>query len=86
MLKLRIITCHEVAKIASQYIDNETTGIMPLKIRLHLMMCTNCTRFVKHLKLTRDVARKLITPTNDTTSDNQAADILANLKQQAERN
>ncbi|MGV8836723.1 zf-HC2 domain-containing protein [Cellvibrio sp.] len=54
-----MLSCKQVATIASDYLDNST----PLKwqIRLHLLMCANCRRFVRHLKITRQVSAQMAT-------------------------
>jgi hypothetical protein len=53
-----MLSCKQVAAVASDYLDNNT----PLKwqIRLHLLMCANCRRFVRHLKITRDISAKIV--------------------------
>ncbi|GGY73385.1 hypothetical protein GCM10011613_18120 [Cellvibrio zantedeschiae] len=60
MLKFKLLTCQQVASLASDYLDNCVDGKLNFKIRVHLMMCANCRRFVKHLKLTKEVAPKFI--------------------------
>ena len=52
-----MLSCKQVATIASDYLDNST----PLKwqMRLHLLMCANCRRFVRHLKITRQVSAQM---------------------------
>ena len=51
-----MLSCKQVATVASDYLDNSS----PLKwqIRLHLLMCANCRRFVRHLKITQQVGKK----------------------------
>lgn len=53
-----MLSCKQVAAVASDYLDNNT----PLKwqIRLHLLMCANCRRFVRHLKIMRDISAKIV--------------------------
>jgi predicted anti-sigma-YlaC factor YlaD len=55
MLKFKLSTCQEVATFASDYLDNHANGRLAFNIRMHLMLCANCRRFVKHLKLTKEV-------------------------------
>lgn len=55
MLKIKLLTCQQVATFASDYLDNHADGKLTFNIRVHLMMCANCRRFVKHLKLTKAV-------------------------------
>jgi predicted anti-sigma-YlaC factor YlaD len=60
MLIFKLLTCQEVANLASDYLDKQTDGKLSLKIRVHLMMCANCRRFVKHLHLTSTAVPHLI--------------------------
>lgn len=55
MLNFKLLTCQQVAKVASDYLDQQADGKLSFKIRVHLMMCANCRRFVKHLKITKAV-------------------------------
>jgi hypothetical protein len=53
-----MLNCKQVATLASDYLDNNT----PLKwqIRLHLLMCANCRRFIRHLKITQHVSARIV--------------------------
>ncbi|WP_062060464.1 zf-HC2 domain-containing protein [Cellvibrio sp. OA-2007] len=53
-----MLSCKQVAALASDYLDrNSLDNNTQLKwqIRLHLLMCANCRRFVRHLKITQQV-------------------------------
>ena len=60
-----MLSCKQVAAIASDYLDNSS----PLKwqMRLHLLMCANCRRFVRHLKITQQFSTRMTT--NDAVQD-----------------
>lgn len=60
MLIFKRLSCQQVAKVASDYLDNQTNAKLNLKIRLHLMMCANCRRFIKHLGLTKNIAPQMV--------------------------
>jgi hypothetical protein len=62
-----MLNCKQVATLASDYLDNNT----PLKwqMRLHLMMCGNCRRFVRHLKVTKKVSAHMAS--EKTTEDTE---------------
>lgn len=65
-----MLSCKQVATIASEYLDNDyLDNNTPLKwqIRLHLLMCANCRRFVRHLKITRQVSAQIVA--NKTVED-----------------
>ena len=79
MLIFKILTCQEVANLASDYLDKHADGKLSLKIRVHLMMCANCRRFVKHLRLTTAAAPHLV------YKDNSPVDAEAILRKVKER-
>jgi predicted anti-sigma-YlaC factor YlaD len=51
-----MLNCKQVATQASDYLDNHVDGKLRWKIRMHLLMCSHCRRFIRHLRITRDVA------------------------------
>lgn len=50
-----MLSCKDVTYLASDYLDKNLGGTLPWKIRLHLVACRCCRRFVKHLQLTKDL-------------------------------
>ena len=57
-----MLSCKQVASLASDYLDNQyPDNNTPLKwkMRLHLMMCSNCRRFLRHLKITQQVGSQV---------------------------
>lgn len=76
-----MLSCKQVAAIASDYLDNSS----PLKwqIRLHLLMCANCRRFVRHLKTTQQVGEKITL--NGSAEDAEVAwqNLQAQIKREA---
>lgn len=64
-----MLSCKQVATLASQYLDKETNTSLTWKIRLHLMMCANCRRFIRHLKITQTVCKEA--PISDPTTDTE---------------
>ncbi|EIK45792.1 hypothetical protein O59_001431 [Cellvibrio sp. BR] len=75
-----MLSCKQVASLASDYLENNT----PLKwqIRLHLLMCANCRRFVKHLDITRKVSAGLVAEAPNTEAIADAEKILQKVKAQ----
>jgi len=73
-----MLNCKQVATQASDYLDKHTGATLQWKIRLHLMMCANCRRFMRHLKITKDVAATMAK--KSTTVD--AVQVLKRVKQQ----
>ncbi|MFU8820909.1 MAG: zf-HC2 domain-containing protein [Gammaproteobacteria bacterium] len=45
-----MLTCREVTRHASDYLDRELPWRRRLAVRLHLLMCTKCRRLVHHLR------------------------------------
>jgi len=80
MLIFKLLTCQEVANLASDYLDKHTDGKLSLKIRVHLMMCANCRRFVKHLRITTAAAPHLV---YKNTSPIDAEAILKKIKERS---
>lgn len=52
-----MIKCSELTHNASAYLDGDLPRLTRWSIRLHLMMCENCRRFVRQLQLTGDLFR-----------------------------
>lgn len=61
-----MLSCKQVAHLASQYLDKEVSMSMEWKIRMHLMMCANCRRFMRHLKITQAVGKRITPPKEET--------------------
>ena len=45
-----MMTCKEVAQLASESLDRNLTWYESLTLRLHLFRCDMCTRYVRQLK------------------------------------
>ena len=55
-----MLSCKDVANRASDYLDNQTDARLRWQIRLHLMMCSHCRRFMRHLRLTRHLVKNTV--------------------------
>ena len=55
-----MLSCKQLAHLASDYLDQQLEGNLNWKIRLHLLACSNCRRFIRHLKITKAVAPTII--------------------------
>lgn len=75
-----MLSCKQVATLASDYLDNNS----PLKwqIRLHLLMCANCRRFVRHLQITREVGAKM---KNNKTSEEELNEVWKKVQAQVKK-
>ncbi|MEX0619459.1 MAG: zf-HC2 domain-containing protein [Pseudohongiellaceae bacterium] len=47
-----MLNCRDIAHTASDYLDQNLSWRERLAVRLHLLMCANCKRFVSHMALT----------------------------------
>ena len=57
-----MLSCKQVAALASDYLDNKPPGdnaSLKWQMRVHLLMCANCRRFARHLKITREISANL---------------------------
>lgn len=75
-----MLNCKQVASLASDYLDKNTSQTLNWKIRMHLMMCSHCRRFIKHLKIT-----KQLTPKNQLLDDKDVDVILEKIKRSAKQ-
>ncbi len=54
-----MLTCRELAQeYSSAYIDNELTSRQYAGMRLHILLCGHCRRFVKQLRLVKKVLQQ----------------------------
>lgn len=54
-----MLNCRQVAERASTYVEHESSFVERLEMRLHLLMCRACGRYVHQMALTRDAMRTL---------------------------
>jgi hypothetical protein len=55
-----MLSCKEVAHLASDYLDKNAGATLSWKIRLHLVACKCCRRFIKHLEITKTVVPQFV--------------------------
>jgi hypothetical protein len=72
-----MLSCKDVTYLASNYLDKNMNGALPWKVRLHLVACSCCRRFVKHLQITTKVVPQLV---NNHLSAADADAILKKIK------
>lgn len=51
-----MLTCKEVADLASQSLDRQLSFTKHIGLRLHLMMCRLCSRYARQLRFMHEVA------------------------------
>ncbi len=52
-----MLKCKDIANLASDYVDGELDWKQRLLMKLHLFICVNCKRFVRHLLSTIGILR-----------------------------
>ncbi|GLZ87835.1 hypothetical protein Pres01_38860 [Metapseudomonas resinovorans] len=54
-----MLTCKELVARSSELLDGELSFRERMAVRRHLMLCRNCRRFIKQMRLTQAVVRLL---------------------------
>ena len=69
-----MLSCKTLAQQhASDYLDHQLTHRLRFSVRLHLMLCGNCRRFINQLNLLREVLRRNPPPIDETQIQATAA-------------
>jgi len=55
-----MLNCKQVTQVASDYLDKNIDGNLSWKVRLHLLTCRCCRRFMRHLKITTQVVPQFV--------------------------
>ena len=78
-----MLSCRELSEQADAFLDKEMPLGKRLQVRLHLMMCSGCNRFVNQMRVTRGLvtaeAKGEAAQTSDDTADIDS--ILAEFKE-----
>ena len=54
-----MLSCKELVAQSSDFLDRQMSLRARLAVRMHLAMCHNCRRFIKQMRLSQAVLRKL---------------------------
>lgn len=54
-----MLSCKELVAHSSDFLDGQMSLRTRLAVRMHLAMCHNCRRFIKQMRLSQAVLRKL---------------------------
>jgi len=54
-----MLKCNEVVNLASDYLDRNLTWKEYFSVKMHLIMCSQCKRFVRHLFCTIGMVKKM---------------------------
>lgn len=50
-----MLSCRELSDQADGFLDKEMSFAKRMQVRLHLMMCNGCNRFVNQMRVTRSL-------------------------------
>lgn len=71
-----MLSCKELVAHSSSYLDGQLGLRQRLAVRAHLAICQNCQRFIKQMRLSQGVLRRLAR-SNNVDIDNFAAQLAA---------
>ena len=77
-----MLSCKDVSKLTSEYLDNNLPFFLRMKFKLHLFVCHNCRKFVEQMHMTISVLNKLPVKQADEKIVEQQAQLLAQLNKQ----
>ena len=72
-----MLKCKQVAHEASDYVDHNLSGWQRFWMTIHLFICHNCRRFVRHLRITRDFGQRRPPP---EAGDEDIAKVMEKIK------
>lgn len=75
-----MLSCKELVAHSSELLDGQLRLRQRLSVRMHLAMCVNCRRFIKHMSLSQAVLRRL--SRGQSAELDQLANTLAELRRQ----
>ena len=76
-----MLSCKELVAHSSDYLDVQLDLRQRLAIRAHLAMCRNCRRFIRQMRLSQLVLRRL--PQGQNAELDALAQRLAELRRQS---
>lgn len=78
-----MLSCKEITEKANSYLDQELPFFTRMQVKLHLMMCEHCQRYVNQLRITISTLGKL---RKDTPVSQQAVDDIVGSLRQFQKN
>ena len=61
-----MLSCRDVSRVASDYLNRDLPLRRRLAVRLHLLMCDGCTRYVAQLRAAIALLRQVGLPDQET--------------------
>jgi len=78
-----MLSCKDITEKANSYLDKELPFYTRMQVKLHLMMCVHCQRYVHQLRATINVLGKLKKDT--PVSEHVVDDIVTSLHQMQQK-
>ncbi|MGD8569965.1 MAG: zf-HC2 domain-containing protein [Gammaproteobacteria bacterium] len=73
-----MLSCKEITENANSYLDRELRFITRVKVKMHLLLCENCRRYMDQLQLTIQSLSKF--RRDDTVSDDVVDKVVRSMK------
>jgi len=82
-----LFSCKDTSRLLSEALDHDVPAVRRWAARIHLLFCTPCARFRRHLQFLREAARgfdNAASPDSARLSGEARARILQALKQEGQ--
>jgi predicted anti-sigma-YlaC factor YlaD len=76
-----MLTCKDVCENATDYLEGSASPFQRVLLRIHLIMCRNCRRFLGQFKIMVDASPALLPV--DAPSEEEISLLVQKLKQQS---
>lgn len=57
-----MLRCRDIVRHGEEFLSGDMRGWRRAGFWLHLLLCRDCRRYIRELRLTRDVSRRLMPP------------------------
>lgn len=74
-----MLSCKEITENANSYLDRELPLFTRMKVKMHLVLCENCRRYMDQLQLTIQSLSKF--RRDDTVSDDVVDKVVRSMKE-----
>ena len=54
-----MLKCNEVVRLASDYLDKDLGWKDSLSVKIHIIICKKCRRFIRHLSTTIKIVQNM---------------------------
>lgn len=69
-----MLTCRNIMEGGSDYVDGQMTSNQRISFRIHLLLCSNCRRFMNNFRTTISYVKAL--PDQDKLSEEEINEIV----------